>query len=205
MYYDDMFSIVKELPFDTKKIVFSSETEEIYLLRPSVLPRNFSSYDPNTNIQIWLEERGKKPFKPNHLRILIDLKLRMREHPGLRYQFLEAFDRIFYGDEPLNAIEPLLSYKYTQHIGSLEATAIIAQLFIIEQEYGFRGKTRYNPPSLYIQGWIRNFIDSDSEIDILCRRICSLTPPPVKYTRCDDRNNKRFNPNAEPLWYLQYK
>lgn len=205
MYYDDMFSIVKKLSFDTKKIVFSSETEEMYLLRPSVLPRNFSSYDPNTNIQIWLEEHGKNPFKPNHLRILIDLKLRMREHPELRCQFLEAFDKIFYGADPLEAIKPLLSYKYTQHIGSLESTAILAQLFLIEQEYGFRGKTKYNPPSLYIQGWIRNFIDSDSEIDILCRRICSLTPPPVKYTCCDDKNHKRYNPDAEPLWYLWYK
>ena len=202
MYYDDMFSIVKELPFDTKKIVFTSETEEIYLLRPSILPRNFSSYDPNTNIQIWLEEHGMKPFKPNHLRILIDLKLRIREHPELRCQFLEAFDKIFYGTDPLEAIKPLLSYKFTQHIGSLESIAILAQLFIIEQEYGFRGKTRYNPPSLYIQGWIRNFIDSDSEIDILCRRICSLTPPPVKYTCCDDKNHKRYTPNTQPLWYL---
>ena len=85
---------------------------------------------------------------------------------------------------------------------SLIATAILAQLFIIEQEYGFMGRTKYNPPSLYIQGWIRNFIDSDAEIDILCRRICSFTPPPVKYTCCDDKNHKKYMNNAEPLWYL---
>ena len=159
MYYEDMFSIVEKLPFDTEAEVFSSDTERIYLLRPSVLPRKFSSYNPETNIQIWLEEPGRKAFKPNHLRILIDLKLRMREHPDLKYKFLEAFDKIFYGADPLISIEPLLSYKYTQHIGSLESTAILAQLFIIEQEYGFMGRTKYNPPSLYIQGWIRNFID----------------------------------------------
>lgn len=109
------------------KGVFSSETKEIYLLRPTVLPRIFSSYTPNTNIQIELEERGKKSLEPNHLRILIDF-------------------------ETSNAIGQLCSYKYTQHVGSLEATAILAQLFIIEQEYDFRGKTRYNPPSLYTQG-----------------------------------------------------
>ena len=172
MYYEDMFSIVEKLPFDTEAEVFSSDTERIYLLRPSVLPRKFSSYNPETNIQIWLKEAGNRPFKPNHLRILIDLKLRIREHPELRYELLEAFDKIFYGEDPLIAIEPLQHYKFSQHIGSLESTAILAQLFIIEQEYGFNGDSNYNPPSLYIQGWIRYFIDSDYEIDILCRRIC---------------------------------
>ena len=131
MQYDDMFSIVRDLPFDTEEEVYLSDTARIYLLRPSELPRNYSSYNPKTNIQIWLEEPQKKPFKPNHLRILIDLKLRIREHPALRYKFLEAFDRIFYGEAPLYSIEPLQKYHYTQHIGSLEATAILAQLFII--------------------------------------------------------------------------
>ena len=59
MYYEDMFSIVEKLPFDTEAEVFSSDTERIYLLRPSVLPRKFSSYNPETNIQIWLEEPGR--------------------------------------------------------------------------------------------------------------------------------------------------
>lgn len=202
MYYEDMFSIVEKLPFDTEAEVFSSDTEIIYLLRPSILPRNFSSYNPETNIQIWLEEAGNRPFKPNHLRILIDLKLRIREHPELRYELLEAFDKIFYGEDPLIAIEPLQQYKFSQHIGSLESTAILAQLFIIEQEYGFNGDSNYNPPSLYIQGWIRYFIDSDYEIDILCRRICGNNTPPVKYTCCDDKNHRKYTPNVKPLWYL---
>lgn len=202
MQYDDMFSIVRDLPFDTEEEVYLSDTARIYLLRPSELPRNYSSYNPKTNIQIWLEEPQKKPFKPNHLRILIDLKLRIREHPALRYKFLEAFDRIFYGEDPLYAIEPLQKYHYTQHIGSLEATAILAQLFIIEQEYSFNGRTKYNPPSLYIQGWIRCFINSDAEIDILCRRICSFTPPPTQYTCCDDMNHKKYSGTASPLWYI---
>lgn len=202
MFIDDMYLIVKELPFNTPKEVYASNTERIFLLRPSVLSKKFSSYDPETNVQIWLEESGKKPFKPNHLRILIDLKLRLREHPELRYDFLRAFDEIYYGNDPLTAIKPLQQYNFTQHIGSLESTAILAQLFIIEQEYGFKGNSRYNPPSLYIQGWIRNFIDSDAEIDILCRRICSLTPPPVKYTCCDDRNHKKYTGDDEPLWYI---
>lgn len=102
----------------------------------------------------------------------------------------------------LYAIKPLQKYQYNQHLGSLEATAILAQLFIIEQEYGFNGKSKYNPPSLYIQGWIRSFINSDSEIDILCRRICSFNPPLVKNTCCDDKNHSNYRSNATPLWYL---
>lgn len=92
MNYDKMFSIVENLPFDTEEDIYLSKRERIYLLRPSVLSKKYSSYDPKTNIQVWLEEDGKRPFKPNHLRILIDLKLRVREHPELRYKLLEAFD-----------------------------------------------------------------------------------------------------------------
>lgn len=202
MTYDEMFSIVEDLPFDIEENIYSSKKERIYILRPSVLSKKYSSYNPKTNIQIWLEEDGKRPFKPNHLRILIDLKLRIREHPELRYELLEAFDRIFYGEDPLIAIEPLQRYIFTQHIGSLESTAILAQLFIIEQEYGFNGSSNYNPPSLYIQGWIRYFIDSEYEIDILCRRICGNSTPPVKYTCRDDKNHKKYSENAKPLWYL---
>lgn len=202
MNYDKMFSIVEDLPFDTEEDIYLSKRERIYLLRPSVLSKKYSSYDPKTNIQVWLEEDGKRPFKPNHLRILIDLKLRVREHPELRYKLLEAFDRIFYGEDPLVAIKPLQHYAFNQHIGSLEVTAILAQLFIIEQEYGFNGDSNYNPPSLYIQGWIRYFIDSDYEIDILCRRICGNSTPPVKYTCRDDKNHKKYIDGSKPLWYL---
>lgn len=35
-----MFSIVEELAFDTEKDIYSSENERIYLLRPSILPKN---------------------------------------------------------------------------------------------------------------------------------------------------------------------
>lgn len=116
MNYDKIFSIVEDLPFDTEEDIYLSKSERIYLLRPSVLSKKYSSYDPKTNIQVWLEEDGKKPFKPNHLRILIDLKLRVREHPELRYELLEAFDRIFYGEDPLVAIKPLQHYAFNQHI-----------------------------------------------------------------------------------------
>lgn len=202
MNYKDMFNIVESLPFDTEKIVFSNDNEQIYLLRPSKLSKRFKeNYDASKNVQIWLAQKDLKSFKPNHLRILIDLKLRVREHPEFKNEFLEAFDNIFYGMAPLSAISKLQKYTFTQYIGSLETTSILAQLFIIEQNLGYGGRSKYNPSALYIQGWIRTFIDSEDEIDILCRRICNLNPPATKYTCCDDRKHRKYDGKSRPLWY----
>lgn len=41
----------------------------------------------------------------------------------------------------------------------------MAQLFIIEQDIGYGGKSTFDPPSLYIHGWIRTFIEAEQEID----------------------------------------
>ncbi len=40
MTYDEMFSIVEDLPFDTEEDIYFSKKERIYLLRPSVLSKN---------------------------------------------------------------------------------------------------------------------------------------------------------------------
>jgi len=144
-----------------------------------------------------------KPFRPNHLRLLIDLKLRVRELPQAR----EALSRriltkIFYGEEPLDAIKPLTHIRFTQYINPIDITAILAQLFIIEQDIGYGGKSTFEPPSLYIHGWIRTFIEADQEIDQVVYRICRNTPPAVKYTCQDNKNHPKYNPDAPLLWYV---
>lgn len=62
MNYDKMFSIVEDLPFDTEEDIYLSKRERIYLLRPSVLSKKYSSYDPKTNIQVWFRRRWQKTF-----------------------------------------------------------------------------------------------------------------------------------------------
>ncbi len=201
MTYNDMRQIVLNLPFDTMSEVYNNGAQAILIYRPSTLSERFKNYDVNTNFQIFLKLGNDTAFRPNHLRLLIDLKLRVREIPQTREHLLIAFDKIFYGEEPLTAINPLIHIPFTQYINPIDITAILAQLFIIEQDIGYGGKSTFDPPSLYIHGWIRTFIESKQEIDQIVYRICRNTPPAIKYTCQDNRNHAKYNPNAELLWY----
>lgn len=201
MTYNRMRDIVLNLPFDTMTEVYNNEKQTILIYRPSTLSERFKKYDVNKNFQIFLKIGDDKPFRPNHLRLLIDLKLRARELPQATEELLIAFDKIFYGEEPLVAIKPLTLIHFTQYINPIDITAILAQLFIIEQDIGYGSKSTFDPPSLYIHGWIRTFIESNQEIDQIVYRICRNTPPAVKYTCQDNKNHPKYNPNARLLWY----
>lgn len=202
MTYDEMKEIVLNLPFDTMTEVYNNGKQAILIYRPSTLSKRFKNYDVNTNFQIFLRIGDDKPFRPNHLRLLIDLKLRARELSQSKEELLTAFDKIFYGTNPLDAIKPLTHIHFTQYINPIDITAMLAQLFIIEQDIGYGGKSTFDPPSLYIQGWIRTFISSEQEIDQIIYRICRNTPPAVKYTCQDNKNHPKYNTNAECLWYI---
>ena len=201
MIYNEMLEIIENLPFDQMTEVYFNGYETILVYRPSTLSERFQHYDVRTNFQIFLQIGDEKPFRPNHLRLLIDLKLRSREYPEYNDKLLLAFDEIFYGEDPLRCISNPKKYPYVQHINPIDITAILAQLFIIEQDIGYGSRSTFNPPSLYIQGWIRTFIDANQEIDQIVYRISRNTPPAVKYTCQDNKNHKHYNPSAQPLWY----
>ena len=98
MKYDDMFQIVKDLTYETTKTICIDNHVEIYIYRPSKLSKRFQHYDVKKNFQIWLKE-GERTFRPNHLRLMIDLNLRTRSRPELKKQLLTIFDNIFYGKD----------------------------------------------------------------------------------------------------------
>lgn len=201
MQYDKMLDKILTLPFDTMTEVYANDTQKVLVFRPSTLSARFKDYDVNTNFQIFLQIGNGKPFRPNHLRLLLDLKLRSREIPATVNDLLLTFDEIFYGADPLEAVKHIENINYTQFINPIDITAVLAQLFIIEQNIGYGGKSTFNPPALYIQGWIRTFIASEQEIDQIVYRICRNTPPAVKYTCQDNKNHKKHSKNAQPLWY----
>lgn len=202
MNYDQMKKIILSLPFDTMTSVYNNSQQTLLVYRPSILSKRFKNYDVNKNFQIFLKIGDNKPFRPNHLRLLIDLKLRVREFPQAKVTLLTAFDKIFYGEEPLSAIIPLNPIPFTQYINPIDITAVLTQLFLIEQDIGYGQKSTFNPPSLYLHGWIRTFIDSEQEIDQLVYRICNNTPPAVKYTCQDNKKHIKYNPFKKPLWYM---
>ena len=196
-----MLGIVKELAFDTNKTVYENKDLEIYLFRPSVLSPRFKDYDVKKNFQIWLKE-GERRFKPNHLRVMIDLNLRVRSRPELKHKLLLAFDNIFYGKDPEIELKPLLKENFEHYLNDLMIIGVLAQLFILEQEYSYHRESMFEPPTLFFQGWIREFIDNPKEIDNLCMSVCNGQPPLAKYVNVENMKNKKHNPSLKPLWYL---
>lgn len=198
----EMFKIVKELGFDNKKTIFKKGNTEIQLYRPSVLSARFKDYDVKKNFQIWLKE-GDREFRPNHLRVMIDLNLRARSRQDLKRELLIAFDNIFYGKDPEKELNKLSKEKFEHYLNDLVIIGILAQLFIIEQEYGYNKESMFEPPTLFFQGWIREFIDNPKEIDNLCMSVCNGQPPITKYTDKENKKNKKFIiKEPTPAWYL---
>lgn len=198
MNYNESLKIIKELEFDNPTAFYKEGNNEIYLIRPSKI---FKNYDINKNFQIFLKD-GDREFRPNHLRIMIDLHLRVRSRPDLKNELLLAFDKIFYKENPETAIEPLENEHFEHYLNSLKLIANLSQLFLIEQEYNYTGESNYDPVTLFYQGWIRQSIDSSKEIDNLVYSICKRQPPGAKYTALENKNNRKFKANNKDLWYL---
>lgn len=202
MKHGEMYEKIVKLEHDTKRsICIDDDGIELFVLRPSVLPKRFQGYDINKNFQIWLRD-GERGFKPNHLRVMIDLNLRFRSRPDLKKDLLFIFDNIFYGADPDKEIKMLEKEHFEHSLNSLKIIANLNQLFIIEQEYNYAKESKFDPPTLFYQGWVREMIDSPKEIDNLCMSVCNGQPPQVKYTHKENRKHKDFQNERKELWYL---
>lgn len=199
-----MFEKIKTLPFNEKVVVLTDNDFEIYLIRPAELSKRFSkSYDVKKNFQVWLREIStNREFRPNHLRIMLDLNLRTRCRPDLKKELCKAFDNIYYHKDPIDEIKKLKKEKFEFYLNDIELIAVLSQLFIIEQEYNYLGESKFNPPTLFYQGWVRQVLDSPKEIDNLVMSICSRQPPASKYTYLENKKHKKFDKNCKSLWYL---
>ena len=198
-----MFKIVKELEFDNKKTIFKKGDVKIQLYRPSILSKRFKDYDVKKNFQIWLKE-GDREFKPNHMRVMIDLNLRTRSRVDLKKELLIAFDNIFYGKDPEKELSKLSKEKFEHYLNDLIIIGILSQLFIIEQEYGYNKESKFEPPTLFFQGWIREFIDSPKEIDNLCMSVCKGQPPKANYVNLENKKSKKWIiREPTPAWYVK--
>lgn len=201
MKYLDMFKKIMDLKFDTEMPVYRTEDIELYVLRPSIPPKRFLTYDPKKNFQIWLRD-GARNFKPNHLRVFIDLNLRVRSRPDLKEPLLTVFDNIFYGEDPNKLIASLVKERFEHFLNPLEIISNLSQLFIIEQAYSYNKESNFDPPTLFYQGWIRQVLDDVREIDNICMSIANGQPPAARYTSRENKKNKNFQTNLKPLWYI---
>jgi len=64
-------------------------------------------------------------------------------------------------------------------------------------------ESKFDPPTLFFQGWIREFIDSPKEIDNMCMSVASGQPPKAKYVKLENKKDKKDKPNLKPLWYME--
>ncbi len=194
----EMTKIIKDLEVEKPKILFDKNGTQIYIIRPK---KEYKGYDVTKNFQIFLKDK-RIEFRPNHLRVMIDLNLRIRSRPDLKSKLLIAFDNIFLGNDPFIEIKELKSEKFEHYLNDLEIIAQLSQLFILEQELNYNKESKFEPPTLFYQGWIRQFLDNTKEIDNLCMSVCKGQPPQAKYTFQDNKKNKKYNVNAKKQWYL---
>jgi len=199
-----MTAIVRDLPKDSHVNVYHDGEVEISLFRPSTLPARMNPdiYDVDRNFQIWLHYPDGRSFKPNHLRVFIDLGLRSRCRPDLKRHLCLAFDSIFDGRSPEKAISSLNNEAFPLELNSIEVIAYLAQLFIIEQDFNYLRESKFEPKTLFFQGWIRAFLDSFKEIDNLSMSAARGQPPLVRYTSQENRKHPHFREDREELWYL---
>ena len=92
--------------------------------------------------------------------------------------------------------------QYDHSLNPIIAIGILAQLLIIEQEYNYNKPSNFMPPTLFFQGWVREFIDNPKEIDNLCMSVAHGQPPIARYTEQENQKNKKYVKNRKPLWYL---
>ncbi len=197
----ELFTIIKELECDYKKTIYSYNDTEIYIIRPSRLSKKFINYDPTKNFQIWLKANNVA-FRPNHLRILIDLNLRVKSRYDLRDKLLLAFDSIYYGKDPEQVLQALNGEIFNLYLNDLIVIGILHQLFLLEQEYSYNKESHFDPPSLFLQGWVREFIDSAKEIDNMCMSVAHGQPPMSKYVSMENEKDKKHKIDLRALWYI---
>ncbi len=202
MDHDAALLLVKKLEFDKEYTVYSEDGISIGIYRPSKLSGRFAKYDISKNFYIWLQT-GSEKFRPNHFRVLIDLNLRVRSRPDLKEDLLRSFDSIYYGSDPFDAVKELQEENFKFYLNDIIVIGILHQLLLIEQEYSYYRESKFDPSTLFLQGWIREFIDSPKEIDNMCMSVAHGQPPLAKYVSLENRKNKHYVDNLSELWYLQ--
>ncbi|MDD2516232.1 MAG: hypothetical protein PHF26_03375 [Candidatus Gracilibacteria bacterium] len=198
--YNELLEKVKNLKIGKKETILKDNDFEIYIYRPE---KKFKNYDLDKNFQIFLKLSNNREFRPNHLIVMIDLNLRIRSNSETKENLLLLFDNIFYKRDYKKEFDKLNETNFLHYLYNLKIITTIYTLLLIEQDFNYPdGKSKYNPKTLFLHGWIRQFICNGKEIDNLVMSVCKGQPPLAQYTKEDDKNHKKFNINRSPLWYL---
>jgi len=164
--------------------IYEYKGAEIFIHRPESIPTHLkqkANYDPHKNFQIFLRLPGIKAFKPNHLRILLDLHLKNVSNPNNANFIFDSFEHIYNKEDPKKFIPTLENINFRMQIDSAVLNLLYGQLFMVEQEINYTFG-QVNPPRAFLMGYIRLIKSGEYEID---RVLWSATrnPPPVRFWR----------------------
>lgn len=168
------------LSLGERKVVYSINGGELFLNRPVKVPtklKHSKRYDPKKNFQIGVSKEGQREFLPNHLRILIDLQLKLKEDPKNAQLLFDAIEKIYDGEDPIRYKGQLEKLGLKEGFEDTFTDLCLVQLFFLEQDINHDfGKV--DPPKAYLMGYIRMIRQNVEEIDKLLWS--SLRHPPRK-------------------------
>ena len=133
---------------------------------------------------------------------MIDLDLKIRSRPDLQKELLKAFDDIFYGEDPEIVVKRFNGIKFEHELNSLIIIATMMQLFIVEQAINYTSESKFDPPTLFLLGWVRAVLCKYKEIDNLCMSIGRFQPPAPRFTSMENKKHKKYSSNRPELWYF---
>lgn len=169
MEFEKLKEIIASLKMNESKTVYElDDGVKLFLHRPEKLGRSLKrkTYDPKKNFQIFMKKPEHKDFKPNHLRVLLDLHLKRDSDPKNAEKIFDVIEKIYQGADPLNFKSILTNLKFRMFLDSPLVNVCCAQLFMAEQDVNYTdGKIQ--PPRAFMMGYIRMIRTGEFEIDKL--------------------------------------
>lgn len=183
MNYKELLETINKLDVGNSKNIYRVDNTDIWIHRPEKLGRSLKSkekYDIKTNFQIFMRGGDGRAFRPNHLRILIDLHLKLISNSKEAERLFSILEEIYRGKDPLEFKDELSKIKFKMQLDTALVNICCSQLFMAEQDINYT-KGKIKPPRSYLMGYIR-FVKSEKEnIDKLLWN--SIRHPPKKEFR----------------------
>ena len=167
MDYKSLLEIINNLKIGESKNIYRVDNVDLWIYRPEKLGSSLKSkekYDVKTNFQIFMRGEDGIAFKPNHLRILLDLHLKLVSNFDDAEQLFLILEKIYNGGDPLKFKEKLSKMDFKMQLDPALINVCCAQLFMSEQDINYT-KGKVQPPRAYLMGYIRLIKTKRENID----------------------------------------
>lgn len=147
----------------------------------------YSKYD----FAVGLKYHGQHEFFPTHVRLIIDLYLKIYSESCKSKKLFSAFEEIFKGEGP-EVFKELETLNFSMQLDNSYISLCYGQLLMIEQDFNYAPvggrKSRHFPPREFLMCFIRWIASKENEIDKIVTAAVRNYPPPSKFKDLDCRN-----------------